>query len=223
MSSPPTGNLSGDRHFGTFENGCSGYVDYTQSGWVRTLVDPFIKTSTTLGALIRADLVTTTNWVSSGIFTETTSGYGDVGQCYQEGYYFYECIGNTASNVHSWARFETNQGSDVVIPDASYLPYYVPLLSMSTHSYYDIPANSIISQFSVEATDTNGGSYLLGTTDGGNDIAWGLTIPPSIGSVKGALISWCQINPSKSSQRIYLTCSNNAVLKIHLIIQKCLS
>ena len=217
----PTGNLNGDLHFGTFENGAYGYVEYTQGGWLRNYVNPYIQTSTSLGALIRAVLVTSANWTSSGIYTITTAGYGDVGQCYQEGIYYYLCIANTASNVHTWARFEVNLGTDVVISDVSFIPYPVTAI-VSNGSTYAIPAKSIIKNIAVLTNDTLGGNLSIGSTVGGSDIVNTIALSASAGVYKPS-INYTQLDTifsSSTTTNINITLSTATSVTLYLLIQK---
>ena len=119
LANQPVGTL-GDVHYGIFDDGSAGKVEYTQSGWIRIFADSLIKTSTTLGNNIKGWLVTTSTWNTSCVAVSTTAGYGDVGETYTEGNYFYRCIANNGTN-HTWLRTEGKAGIDVVLGDVSYM------------------------------------------------------------------------------------------------------
>ena len=154
---------SGDIHFGTFQNGTTGFVVYTGSSWIRYFAFEFIDSGGTLGGLIRSALVTTANWSSSGDFTITNSGYGDVGMSFEEGDYYYLCVSNTASNVHKWIRLRKAIGAEVIISDVTYIPYYTSQI-VTNGSSFTIPAKHKIISIVSETQNTTGGNIQAGST-----------------------------------------------------------
>ena len=216
----PNGNLNGDFHFGTFENGCSGYVVYSQSGWIRYFRagGNIILTTTTLGATQRASLVTTNNWQSSGLYTYTS---GDTGQIYYEGIYKYECIFNDGTN-HVWFRSEYNVGSDVIISDASYFCVFLNAI-VSNSSVYSIPAKNKIVSIIAETLDTTGGNFQAGSSVGGSDIIAQFSLSSVANTLKN--LTYIQLDTmlsSNTAKDINFTISTATNVKLHIVLQKTL-
>ena len=213
--------ILGDKMYGEFETGAWGSIENTQYGWKRYYNNSKINLAKTLSQSIANALALASNWASSGFYTSTTAGFGDVGQWHSNGIYKYECIFNDGTN-HIWMRTEASLGTPIVIPDVTYIPYYSLAASLTHNSSFVVPALSTVLMLIIETTDTLGGLIKIGTTLSGTDILGSDTIPVTSG-VKKNLGMLIFLQPNIIAQTIYFTSTNSAVFKGHFMIQKCIS
>jgi hypothetical protein len=145
----------GDRAIGIGSLGCIYECFYTQYGWARDYINPFITDS----ALI-ASLQTSGNWTK---VTDTISYYnastGDRGQRYYANGYNYECINGTA---HTWIRIGALD--TVEVTDINYIPKPQIEVGKGIGDIITIPAKYDIVSIVAESETTTAGNITIGRT-----------------------------------------------------------
>ena len=215
-SNAPTGVL-GSINFGTFENGCKGFCQFTQSGWQRTYNDRQIKSGTTLGANIIAWLVTTGTWSTSGFATNTTAGYGDVEQEYIVGNYHYICRSNDGTN-HIWEKIEVLANSVTI--NSAYVPTPYIQINVANNSTFVVEGYLDIISILAKAETTTAGNISVGSSAGLSDIVGVSALPTVVGQTKQLLYVINSSYPTTSNRTMYVTISSAATVTLFIIKQK---
>jgi hypothetical protein len=207
--------LAGDRYSGTTKIGIKLIAEYTASNfWLRSLSQPYIDVTTTNGILLKAQLETESNWVTS----EYNANYGDIGYKYHNSSYEYECISNNGT-THTWIRKEKFIGT-VIIPDTTYLP--VPSISnYLTTETFTIPIQHKIISIVLRNANTTGGFIQIGSTAGDDDLVASTAIPANTTSL--VELDYQKLNSMLSitaTKDIHITLTTSTEVTLYIITQK---
>jgi hypothetical protein len=201
----------GDRAIGIGDSGAIYECFYSQYGWVRDYINPFITNATLISAL-----QTSGNWTFvTDVISYYTTTIGDRGQKYYANGISYECINGT---THLWLRI--GNLNTVEVSDVNYMTKPQIEVGKVDNSTFIIPAKYEVTHIRVVAETTTAGNITIGSTDGDDDVVEITALPTIIGVGK-------QLNyiknvdfPTSVNRTLYVNIDSAASVTIQIILQK---
>ena len=204
-----TGTL-GDRAIGTDELGSISESFYTQYGWARDFVNPFITNATLIAAL-----VTSGNWTFvSDVISSYNASSGDRGQVYYNNGILYYCIGNAA---HTWIRYGPQ--NTVTSTDINYLRALQVEVGKVDNDTFTQPATyELETAIYAVAETTTAGNISIGTSDGATDVVGSTALPTTIDEKVRLTVT--TPDATSTDRTLYINIDSAASVKLEIIIKK---